>query len=60
MIRVEVQSYCEHCRIFEADVERPAILHNMLDEELVLGDTVIRCARRRQCENIKKYLEKHK
>ena len=61
MIRIEVQPYCENCRVFEADVEKPEVTfmdspysHERLTHQT---DTVVRCVRRKQCENIKRYLE---
>ena len=67
MIRVEVQPYCEKCRVFEADVEKPEVTYTRTYDPMSLHgfkeitlqtDTVIRCVRRNQCENIKRFLER--
>ena len=67
MIRVEVQPYCENCRVFEADVEKPVVSYEKVIDPINLGgvttvvhqtDTVVRCVRRNQCENIKRFLER--
>lgn len=57
MIRLEVEPYCDHCEMFDADVERPEKAYSGT-EEFILGDTVIRCKRRKLCSNLKRYLEK--
>lgn len=65
MIRVEVQPYCDKCRVFESDVEKPEVkyvrsydpIRNEPVEIACQSDTVIRCTRRKQCENIKRFLE---
>ena len=67
MIRVEVQPYCEKCRVFESDVEKPEVSYERIFDPMSLQgfkeithqtDTVIRCVRRNQCENIKRFLER--
>lgn len=65
MIRVEVQPYCDKCRVFEAEVEKPEVKCLRVYDPKECGykeitdqtDTIIRCVRRRQCENIKRFLE---
>lgn len=65
MIRIEVQPYCDNCRVFEAEVEKPEVMFREFYDpkcgctqmETSQTDTVVRCVRRKQCENIKRYLE---
>ena len=54
-IKLEVQSYCENCLIFDADVERPAKLYDG-DMPSYQTDTVIRCSRRNTCARLIRYL----
>ena len=53
-IKLEVQPYCGACLDFEADVIKPNKVYS--GEEIILGDTVVRCEHARRCENIRKYL----
>lgn len=53
-IKLEVQPYCGACLDFEADVTKPNKVY--AGEEIILGDTVVRCEHARRCENIRKYL----
>ena len=53
-IVLEVQPYCANCLDFEADVTKPGKVYTNYDE-IVLGDTIIRCEYARRCENIRKY-----
>ena len=53
-IILEVQPYCKQCLDFEADVTKPNKIY--AGEEIILGDTVVRCEHARRCENIRKYL----
>ena len=54
-IKLEVQSYCENCLVFDADVERPTKLYGG-DMPLYQTDTVIRCSYRKCCAMLIKYL----
>lgn len=66
MIRIEVQPYCDKCRVFEADVEKPEVTYQQVYDHINMmpktishqTDTVVRCVRRNQCENIKRFLER--
>lgn len=57
MIKLEVEEYCHSCAGFEADVTGP-ITTVTTDGELCFGDTIVRCAYRNRCRNIKRYLER--
>lgn len=57
MIKLEVEDYCHTCGGFEADVTGPVSVWNA-DGEYHVGDTIIRCAYRNRCKNIKRHLEK--
>ena len=57
MIKIEVADYCQDCMSFEADVSKPVRAYADDDEVGVLGDTVVRCAYRRRCAAIERYLE---
>ena len=57
MIKLEVEEYCHSCLDFESDVRRAERVRNG-HGELVLGDTIIHCAHRNRCANIKRYLER--
>ena len=57
MIRLEVADYCNECTDFDPDVERPQKAYSF-DEELIISDTVVRCANRNRCRNIVRYLKK--
>ena len=59
-IRLEVESYCDDCLDFEADVEKPTIYYANFEVVETYGDTVIRCSHRDFCERIKNHLEKTK
>lgn len=57
MIKIDVQSYCQDCQVFEADVTNA---HKTINEdgEFDLTDTIVQCKRRNLCAGIKKYLER--
>lgn len=57
MIRLEVEDYCQDCMDFSADVTNPQRVRRG-DGELYLGDTIIQCAYRKRCANLKRYLER--
>ena len=52
-IKLDIQPYCECCMDFEADVTKPNKIY--ANDEIVLGNTIIRCAYARRCENIRNY-----
>ena len=54
-IKLEVQSYCENCSVFDADVEMPSKLYDG-DMPLYQTDTVIRCSYRKCCAMLIRYL----
>ena len=53
-IKLEVQSYCENCSVFDADVEMPSKLYDS-DMPLYQTDTVIRCSHRNTCARLIRY-----
>lgn len=53
-IKLEVQSYCEDCLVFDADVEMPTKLYGD-DMPLWQTDTVIRCSHRNTCNRLIRY-----
>ena len=53
-IKLEVQSYCENCSVFDADVEKPTKLYGG-DMSLYQTDTVIRCSHRNTCARLIRY-----
>lgn len=57
MITIDVAEYCSACMDFDPDVQRPQKAYGM-SEEIVITDTVIRCANRNRCKNIERYLRK--
>ena len=59
MIRLEIADYCNNCQEFEPEVYSQALCG--VDNDGILNEyheTIIRCERRRLCEDIKNYLEK--
>ena len=54
-IKLEVQSYCDNCLVFDADVERPTKLYDG-GTILYQTDTVIRCSYRKCCAMLIRYL----
>ena len=52
MIEVNVEGYCQNCTRFEADVRQYTYYTN----EDEWNCTEIKCAHRKQCKNIAKYL----
>lgn len=56
MIRLDIKEYCDWCCDFEPDVTSPAKLHT--GEDIVMGDTIIRCTYAKRCEAIRRYLMK--
>lgn len=57
MIILDVQDYCQNCKDFDADVEKPKRVLSG-DGNVLQTDTIIRCENRNRCEGIKKYLER--
>lgn len=63
MIKLEVQSYCDDCLYFEANVERPELITMFADDgtqvKRTVGsvDTIVRCRNRFRCEHIKGHLK---
>ena len=57
MIKLDIQPYCQNCLNFEADVESPKRAYAGSDIAYQT-DTIVRCERRKYCENIKRYLER--
>ena len=56
MICLDVADYCQSCCEFDPDVEHPTQM--FVGREIVeQTDTVVRCAHRRRCEIIKRYLK---
>ena len=51
MITLDVADYCSACMDFDPDVQKPQKAYG-LSEEIVITDTVIRCANRNRCKNI--------
>lgn len=61
MIKLDIQSYCEDCLMFEADVEKPARMYGcdgIREAAIIQTDTIVRCSRRKLCEGLKRHLEK--
>lgn len=61
MIKLDVQSYCEDCLMFDADVEKPARMYGcdgIREAAIIQTDTIVRCSRRKLCEGLKRHLEK--
>lgn len=56
MIKLEVEDYCHSCGYFEAEVTGPVTLYRMGEDDVVFGDTIIRCSYRDRCKNINKFL----
>lgn len=54
MIRLDIKEYCDWCCDFEPDVTAPAKLY--AGEDIVMGDTIIRCTHAKRCEAIRRYL----
>lgn len=57
MIRLEVEEYCHNCLDFDADVTAPQRVRMTDDVEFVFSDTIVRCAYRKRCAGIRRYLE---
>lgn len=57
MIKLDIQPYCQNCLNFEADVESPERAYAGSDI-VYQTDTIVRCERRKYCENMKRYLER--
>lgn len=57
MIRVEVEEYCQQCMDFSPDVTKPDRYH-LGNDEIFVGDTIVRCEYRKRCAGIKRYLDK--
>lgn len=48
-IILDVKDYCQNCPYFEADVEKPET-YWFENVPFIVGDTVIRCQYRKNCE----------
>lgn len=59
MIKLDIQPYCQNCLNFEADVEPPKRAYAGSDI-VCQTDTIVRCERRKYCENMKRYLERER
>lgn len=59
MIKLEVEDYCQNCPKFEAEVENPANIYNAFGDDDYIGDTIIRCEHRKQCQKVFEYAKKH-
>lgn len=55
MIYLNIQNYCHECPDFEAEVLKQDTVDFHMGQEL--HDTMISCANRNRCYEIKKYLE---
>lgn len=53
MITLDVADYCSACMDFDPDVQRPQKAY-ALNEEIIISDTIIRCANRNRCKNIER------
>ena len=61
MIKLDIQSYCEDCLMFDADVEKPTRMYGcdgIREAAIIQTDTIVRCSRRKLCEGLKRHLEK--
>lgn len=56
MIKLDVKDYCQACPDFEAAVRKPDTYYAE-GRPYVVGDTIVRCEYREQCERLKKRLE---
>lgn len=54
MITLDIQKYCHGCPDFEADVKKSTFV---CDNDVLAFDTMISCANKNRCYEIKKYLE---
>lgn len=54
MIRLNVESYCQNCPDFEANVEK----FNISSPFISKHQTIIKCEHAARCAEIKRYLEK--
>lgn len=60
MIRLDVETYCQECLDFTADVIKP---EREVSEDIkgkrhvAYTDTIVQCKHRRRCSSIKRYLE---
>lgn len=63
-IKLEVESYCESCLDFEADVTKPerTTVWTIAPSTATTcqTDTIVKCKYAKRCEAIKRYLEKQK
>ena len=58
MIILDVEPYCHNtnCDQFEPDVEYPCDLYAGFESVGSVGETVIRCQKRKLCERLRKYI----
>lgn len=52
MIELQVADYCHACPEFEADVQLPRLYPDGEFDDVVIGDTIIRCKHRTRCYSI--------
>ncbi len=57
MIKIDVESYCQNCLDFKADVTKPERLYAGNEEVALIGDTIVRCEYRKRCAGIHRYLQ---
>ena len=55
MIRIEVDEYCHACLEFSPEAAIP-VVYPVCGEHFLLGDTIVKCAHKERCDNIKKHL----
>lgn len=53
MIQLKVETYCENCKDFEADVSK-SVLYN---DDVMLYETYIRCENAGHCKQLYEYLK---
>jgi hypothetical protein len=57
MIKLEVEGYCHDCLDFTPCATKPDRISIPGQEDLVMGDTIVRCEYRRRCAGITRYLK---
>ena len=59
MIKLDIREYCQDCAKFEPQVaQRPAQFPSLSGDICVLGDTIVECENRRQCEALYNHLKR--
>lgn len=56
MIRIDVEEYCHTCLDFSPDVTTAKRKYSD-DDEMTMGDTIVRCEHKRRCAGIRRHLE---